>query len=180
MLLPTFSSWNCKSRCLSVALSAVYTIVGYSIWCHCELGICVFCGGIIHLYDHVKVRPVDSWSVLDEELELSRVFIFQIHLPFYLFKDLSLLHRACCGIERDFTNMIIMYVILLSFLHITLRIFVVGSDVLSQVAIHALSADVLPYNLAVLGYSDALPIWMNNPEDQICVHLREHKWSVIL
>lgn len=74
----------------------------------------------------------------------------------------------------------IYYMIILSFLQITFRIFVVGGNVLSEVSIHTLGADVLPYNLAVLGHFGAFPIGMNNPDDQICVHLREHKWSVIL
>lgn len=88
----TFVSWHCERGCLSLALSAVDTVVGYCIRCDCKLCICVLPTSIIHLYDHIKVCPVDSWGVLDENLELSWAFVFLAHLSSYLFINLSLLH----------------------------------------------------------------------------------------
>lgn len=65
-------------------------------------------------------------------------------------------------------------------LGITFRIFVISSNVLSEVSIHTLSANVPSNSFTVLGHLRSFPIWMNNPDNQICVHLRKHKWGVVL
>lgn len=62
----------------------------------------------------------------------------------------------------------------------TFRIFVVSSNVLSEVTIHTLSANAPPYNFTVLGHLNPFPVWMNNPDNQIRIHLRKHKWGVVL
>lgn len=93
--LLTFVSWHCERGCLSLALSAVDTIIGYCIWRDCELCICVLPASVMHLYDHVKVCPVDSWGVLDKKLKLSWAFVLLAHLSSCFFINLSLLHWAC-------------------------------------------------------------------------------------
>lgn len=65
-------------------------VVGHSSGHDREVGACVLFAHVVHLHDHVEVRPMDGLGMLDGQLQLALTTVLLGNLPAGLLENLTL------------------------------------------------------------------------------------------